>query len=559
MIKIVFCLSLSFFVSASWAKMQFKNISVGFDYACGHDGSRLSCFGEMQYGRVVQMDGFSNITQVKHQNEFACALDDFGMACWGNAPALLPEMISKEVSSFDLAADNICALIKGKLVCLDQKILTNMPKFLDHISSFEFYSHFKNRFSASGICAIQDGYPYCWTHTGEELKIPTTLGKLKSIQMHWGSGCALNEDNSLQCWSSSNPPIIPDFNLNFPKDPGTIVDSFYTGTGGCLFNTLGEVHCWGRADAPSLPPGFKVKRMAWGRDLFSDDNFCASSTNNDLFCWGGAYQIKKPMSVVGHLSYKAVNYGVCFEINNELVCTGEIGFFPQTTVSGLKTYYSDLYSLCYQDDFGPRCKHITDTFKIDVPSDIKFVHQFTISDSDTVCAIVDEGKVRCWGKDSDITENVPKDLMGVVKLVSGGEFVCALTNLNQAHCWGNTSLTFKDKVTKDVSVGYGHWCLLFKDDEIQCQNLKAPPPSHLVDVKGLISGQEFSCAYTEKEISCWGDNPTSRDLQTNILIPPVVVGKIKNISSGRHHACFEDDEKIKCWGNDWYGTYLFYQ
>lgn len=560
MFKSSFFIFVFLFVSASWAKFEFQDIAVGYEYACGHDGSKVSCWGSNYYNRIVQLDGFSNIKEIKLQLEFGCALDDYGLICWGKAPSLLPVMTSGGGSHFDIAEDNVCILVEGKLSCVDQDILLKMPPGLDHISSFKFYSIHANFDSAAGICAVQDGNPYCWSRFGEDLKIPTGMGKLNSIQMHWGNGCALDENNVLKCWKNIPPPYIGEVDLSVPADSGIVVDYEFNGSSGCLLNTKNEIKCWGSTVKPVLPPGFKAQRLAFGRGWSSGHTYCALNNLGELFCWGTEYGLmEKPLTITGYSSFKSIRNGICFEMGNKLNCTG-IGFIPNITYSGLQTFEADDYSFCYQDNSGPHCVNNQYGSNIDIPPFIKSVKEFAILNTKTVCALLNEGKVQCWGANSDILANVPSNLKGVIKLSAGKHTVCALTDLNQVYCWGERPTTILNKKVKDVSAGLYHHCILFQNDEIQCTGLTENPPTYLFNIKGLVSGDDFSCAYTDSEVSCWGENTNNRNRGDNAISSPMkVVGTIKNISAGDNHACFEDDEEIKCWGSNFNGEYTFYQ
>lgn len=552
------------FASASWAKFEFKDIALGFEYVCTHDGSQVSCWGENRYGQVAQMDGFSNIRDLQTQAQFACALDDLGIMCWGDSPALLPEMISSDVSSFKIAEDNICALIKGRLSCLDQKILVNMPQSLDHISSFEFYRNSKSRHSASGICAIQDGEAFCWNHVGDEIKIPEGLGKIKKIQLESKKGCLLNESNVLTCWGLSPEP--ENYDMSAPINPGTIVDYVYTGLGGCLNNTAGDLICWGRQsyyNPPVLPQGFKVDRLYGGATQFNGYTFCAFDKLQKSFCWGPNEELlnSRPISIKGYTWTQAISHAVCFELGGELTCTRPTVPLAGIKFSNLKKISSDFNLMCFLDDVGLSCLN-NEGSPYSVPSEIKNVVNFEIQGDrhkNKVCAVLQNGDVRCWGNNNMRGFETPTDLKGIKKISTGDYHSCVLSQNGVGDCWGDDLPRFKEMGVKDISVGMSHWCLLYESDEMRCEGLRSDPPTYLTNIKGLISGRLFSCAYSDSQISCWGENRVELGLRTNILTTPLPVGKIRNVSAGENHACFEDDEKVKCWGANHYGQYRFNQ
>lgn len=549
---------------SSFAQIEFKDIAVGYGYACGHNSSQISCWGENRYGRVAQLDGFSNIRNVQTEGEYACALDDFGIMCWGDAPALLPEMISNDVSSFKIAGDNICALIKGRLTCMDQKILLNMPQTLDHISSFDFYRNSSDRNLASGICAIQDGQAFCWNHVGDKIQIPGGLGKIKKFQLESNKGCSFSESNILTCWDSGPKPHK--YDMSVPEHSGTIVDYFFGGDGGCLNNTSGDLICWGLVSyykPPVLPEGFKVDRLVGGSTRFSGPTYCAFDKLQKSYCWGADnYILKlKPFSVKGYNWFQADLYSVCFDLAGELKCTRPNVPIAGVKVSNLKMISSEDELTCFLDDLGVRCIN-KEGLLYSAPSDVKKAVSLVMQGDghkNQVCAVLQSGDVKCWGENNSRGIETPKDLKNIKKMSSGNYHTCVLSHDGVSDCWGDDLPRFKEKAVKDVSVGLSHWCLLFESDEIRCKELDQPAPQHLFNVKGLISGWKFSCAYSDTEISCWGENRNEFGLSSHIRSTPKPVGKIRNVSAGFAHACFEDDEKIKCWGFNIDGEYNFYQ
>lgn len=544
-------LSLSF---TTWAAPKFKDLAIGYGYACAHDGSNISCWGKNLYNQAISVEGLSNIRKIKVHEKYACALDDAGLICWGQAPVLTLQMYTSEVTDFDLVEDGVCAVVSGKVDCTKTDILEKMPVGLNNVSSIVFTEDY-DAYYALGLCVTQNGRAICWQKNGRiiETSQPKDFYAVK-VNRGYQGGCLLSSDSRLSCWLNPNEssPVA-----ELPKNPGIIVDFYGDSSSGCLNNILGELKCWGYIF--QAPSNFHVARMAHGRPVSGMVTTCLLDSNGKVFCHGGeAILSNTPIDAKDALSWKVGENSVCFGFTSELLCTGD-SLYKKTAISGLKTFTVDRNTLFYQDNSGP--KLLSEFKQLAIPTDIKSVSEISISDMTSPCVLTDEGGVRCWGTDWDdepspTTRDAPIDLKGATKLTSGRSFACVLTSINQAVCWGKTPGPTSIDHVIDVQAGYRHFCALLKNDTLNCYGLTDAPPSHQLDIKGVISGTDFSCSYTDTDVSCWGSNTN-----TQILSPPKVVGKIKKISTYAlaDHACFEDDEKIKCWGQNFNGEFNFFQ
>lgn len=548
---ILLALSVSF---TSLAAPKFSDLAIGYGYACAHDGSSVSCWGENNYNQVLQFEGLSNIRKIKVHEKFACALDDFGVICWGEAPTLPPEMYTNKVSDFEIVNENVCAVVSGQILCADNNILLKMPRGLNNLSKLVFTEEYYSD-DEFGICIIQKGKVICWDKNGRALRIPQPKDFFAlEILINTFGGCLLGEENKFSCWDSAKMESVL---TEPPKDPGTIMSFYGRATQGCLVNDLGELQCWGMSI--QVPSQFKARRVAYGRPVSGSSTYCVLGVDGQIFCRGGEASLSNlPIDAKNALSWNATDKGVCFEFKNELLCSGE-SYYPKSSVSGLETLTAGSSSLCYQDSLGPKC--FSGSKILVVPADVKSVSQFSVSYNEIACGIVDENKVKCWGEPrfgaaAEILRDTPQELKGIKKLSAGRSFVCALTDLKKLHCWGKPPGPLSSEKILDFQAGVDHYCTLSENDSLNCFGLAENPPSHLVNIRGVISGWNFSCAYTDSEVACWGGafNPA-------ILTTPQVVGKIKKIQSSpsASHACLEDDEKIRCWGSNRKSEYVFFQ
>ena len=126
----------------------------------------------------------------------------------------------------------------------------------------------------------------------------------------------------------------------------------------------------------------------------------------------------------------------------------------------------------------------------------------------------------------------------ITKIESGGSHVCALFNEGNIRCWGFNG---------SGQLGLGHRLNVGATD--------FPLSQEEVDIKGgkaidISLGEDFTCALLEtNEVKCWGDNSygqlgLGRDLSSSGTLFPLdevidfgTDAKIIDIESGGYHSC----------------------
>ena len=223
------------------------------------------------------------------------------------------------------------------------------------------------------------------------------------------------------------------------------------------------------------------------------------------------------------------------------------------------------------------------------------------------CALTNSGAVKCWGdaglsepdvsnKMSLITPTLVSGLDKDVTAISAGpNHVCALINTGTVKCWGKNyygqlgagvGLTqtayvpiavegLGDEATA-IAAGGTHTCALLKSGTIKCWgynrwgqlgNNQSGFYSFPQGVTGLNSGvaavglgNEFSCALLQtSNLKCWGygiGDGTSVGLPTDGLPTDMVnlTSGVKAISANGYNACALNNQGVvKCWGSNWAG------
>ncbi|MCA9695107.1 MAG: hypothetical protein KC636_36345, partial [Myxococcales bacterium] len=196
------------------------------------------------------------------------------------------------------------------------------------------------------------------------------------------------------------------------------------------------------------------------------------------------------------------------------------------------------------------------------------------------CALLEGGRVRCWGHNLDLgllglgyaLDNVgdepgempPPDVPigGVVtQLTAGNYHSCALLEGGRVRCWGASG---------DV-LGFG-------DDEAFASTYdyvlgdapgEMPPPD--VDLGGpvvqLAAGSDHTCALlTTGDVRCWGANSVGQlglghtetigDDEAPASVDPVALGgrAIQVVAGLRHSCALLEDGAVRCWGSGEYGV-----
>lgn len=192
-------------------------------------------------------------------------------------------------------------------------------------------------------------------------------------------------------------------------------------------------------------------------------------------------------------------------------------------------------------------------------------HSFT-------CAILVSGNVKCWGHnysgviglgrldtigDNESASNSPLIDLGTkaVSISAGYDHVCALLDDGHVKCWGDN---------QKGQLGYRH--LMNMGDTETLENL----PSINIGARSIsiTTGERHTCALLEtREMKCWGDNSWGQlgqghnevlgDNEHPFEIPAVSFeGSVSNINSGsmNSHACaFLNNGFLRCWGMNQFG------
>jgi alpha-tubulin suppressor-like RCC1 family protein len=237
------------------------------------------------------------------------------------------------------------------------------------------------------------------------------------------------------------------------------------------------------------------------------------------------------------------------------------------------------------------------------------------------CVILDNGDVKCWGADtygqlgdggSNTNTNAPSSTaidLGTgrtaVAVAAGDDHTCAILDNGDLKCWGrdsngqlgdggsNTNTNAPSSTAIDlgtgrtavaVSAGEEHTCAILDNGDMKCwgrnnygqlgdgSNVNTNAPSSTAINLGtgrtavaVSAGEEHTCAILDNgDLKCWGRDSNGQlgdgGSNTNTNAPSstaIDLGTGRTavaVSAGEEHTCATlDNGDMKCWGYNYYG------
>ena len=195
--------------------------------------------------------------------------------------------------------------------------------------------------------------------------------------------------------------------------------------------------------------------------------------------------------------------------------------------------------------------------------------------SETACAILESGRVACWGRNdygqtgsqralrlgpclADACEAlpflVPVDMSVIVGLSVGGDHVCAVNQAGLLYCWGRNDRD-QTGLPSDAQPCYG---------EMPCVRRATQVPN-LPPIIDVAAGRSHTCVLDHVGgVLCWGDNQKGQlgigqigavqlggEAKTRL---PMVVGRLEpmtNLTAGEFSNCARSaSQRVYCWGDN---------
>ena len=164
------------------------------------------------------------------------------------------------------------------------------------------------------------------------------------------------------------------------------------------------------------------------------------------------------------------------------------------------------------------------------------------------CAIIDDGKVVCWGRGGGTGGGRPMFGQGrtAIAISTGGFNSCAILDNGEVKCWG-----YGDR--GQLGNGNSGWSY---GENYPVQTTQFPGGRTAV---AISSGRQHSCAILDNgSVACWGDAREGRlgngevhdHLSNPTLTSDFGMGRTAvSISAGYRHTCVVlSDGEVSCWG-----------
>ena len=354
--------------------------------------------------------------------------------------------------------------------------------------------------------------------------------------------------------------VVPDANSS-PGPPETAV-GISAGSGhSCLVSTAGRARCWGASNGGAMGDGLRrgndlvashmalslstVKNVNDAVDAeIGGDQACVLRINGNVSCWG-----RNPAGVVDPIGkLKPTNDPFWASTVLEPIVGAPV-------VRGAKQISLDSGSAAWDG-----AAH--------------------------ACAVLDGGKVTCWGSDlggqlggasycvtvdnggcwhPPIGPVVVANLDHATEVAAGSGFSCARNSSGEVSCWGFDGTYRSPTVVsglppaKGVAAGRSSACSVVTNGAVYCwgKDLVAHY-SGLSNAVSVSVGATHSCGVLiSGKVSCWGSNASGEIgvgvAGDEVKTPTEVVGVTRalKVSAGLDHTCaLMQGGGVKCWGGN---------
>lgn len=379
-------------------------------------------------------------------------------------------LVSNCSTNADCNGNDICVTTFGHSTCTNP----THPIFgTTCTDSFDCDLKFTKVASASVFsCALTtEGEVVCWGIDGTETPI---LGGYTFTDIEAGHSaiCGIETtSSSVLCWNYLGNPVGNNYHQIVP---GTIGD-FTSITVGkqyvCAVSISGELFCkdMDLNTAPILQPQTNVVQVDIGVTMYTYGHRCILFDSGNVDCIIGGNNAPPHMAAINSpsgIQFTSIAAGYKFtcgiETTTQLVhCWGDNGFGVLTTPG---------------DQF-----------------------QSIIAGRNTICGITVSNEVICWGKTSELSENIIPPTGTTAKTVSVGRLnVCIITLQDEVDCWG----------VSDSSGTHGFQGLIDGPDEsiATCINGICSLPNYVP----IISPSDADCNDLDPTI-----NPGASEVQGN--------------------------------------------
>lgn len=540
-----------------------QSISAGWAFSCAILRGAVKCWGSNESGQMGTEDRASRatpvsinslsegVTAISTGGGHACAIQNAGLKCWGSnyfgelgagsGPARATPVTPFDMSSgvqFVAAAgsdtgDRTCAVVNGAMKCWGL-----------NDAGQNGHDNLTNRSSptavvglASGVHRIAAGRSHTYAFVNSEVKA-------------WGAGSLgqLGFSSSLVLSPYSVPGMAPGITaLASAREFSCAI-------------IRGEVKCWGDI-APGTPsPGAFLRPIAitglppGAQSLVMGDYHACALVNGGVWCWGrnGYGEIRELGASMPQVSINAVRVNgfesgiqgmalgadhLCVLKNGGVQCRGSNSYFQLGNTSSVSSTI-------------PLTVEGLTTNVLSIASR----HRHT-------CALVG-GSVQCWGMDDSgsfgsgrsVNTSMPVINVATPTSMIGINSAQAVSTGASHTCIISDGIVLCSGWNASGQLGLPGLYTSYPDQTFFMQS----------SVRTIVSSDSHSCAIKEGGVQCWGDNSrkqTFPDSPSNYYVPAWFIPKqtspttesllgVTNLALGHSHTCAVSDGEVYCWGDN---------
>ncbi|MFW0778375.1 MAG: hypothetical protein ACN2B6_11740 [Rickettsiales bacterium] len=244
------CFAQTRVTSAELPAQQPLQVAINWLQSCVLDSNGVACFEGGDRNPAVNVPELYNPYQLYSGGTYTCALDDYGLQCWGTLGAIeLPpanQIGRNNLNHFAAGERHICYIDGGQVICK---------------GTYQFD-----------------------INTAEEITTPV-LNNPEFVASGSINSCAIDA-NGVSCWGSFRDSVmtIDAATIN----PQQLINPTYVAVGNahaCAIDNS-EVYCWGidRLERLDVPDHIVNPRF-----LAIFDNRSCVVDDNGVICWGAAY------------------------------------------------------------------------------------------------------------------------------------------------------------------------------------------------------------------------------------------------------------------------------
>ncbi|MFD0724677.1 RCC1 domain-containing protein [Lysobacter brunescens] len=348
----------------------------------------------------------------------------------------------------------------------------------------------------------------CWRDDVQPSSGVAMEGRFIAVSVAVDRTCAIRTDGLGGCWSAAEPSVF----RALPFGPVIAIDA--TSDDVCAVASDGRLRCVGGELSRHAP-----NKSRYAAVSVAPAHACALRIEGGLDCWGKDEHALADRLPHGHyLSVSVSETDVCaIRVDGEVDCARWGGVLSAAPPSGMRALA-------------------------------------IAAGSGYACAIVDDGRIRCWGDVGGGLMRVPSGRF--VAIGASEKHACVQSVDGEMQCWGNSTRlsqpvsSHQDHLSQailDIAAGEQKTCVLRSRAEVDCAGIGVDSPGTTEGHRSIAAGTAQVCSIADgNRIVCWGSAGKGDE--------PPPEGPMRSLDAGAYNGCaIRSNGLVACWGWDKYG------